>query len=98
MWEDILQLAYANGLWAVLFLGLFIYQLSDSAKREQKYYDIIENLSNSLKVVENINEKVDDIEHKISHFNFSSKEKPKKVFEATSEIIEQDLKKEQYEQ
>jgi hypothetical protein len=81
MWEDILQLAYANGLWAVLFLGLFIYQLSDSAKREQKYYDIIENLSDSLKVVESINEKVDDIEEKINQYGLINPENQKKLKE-----------------
>ena len=35
MWQDILELALTNGIWSALFVGLLIYQLKDSAKRER---------------------------------------------------------------
>lgn len=66
MWEDILNLAIQNGLWAVLFLGLLIYQLKDSRTREKKYQQTIENLNRHLDVVEEINENVQEIKGKIN--------------------------------
>ena len=43
MWEEITNLAIQNGLFAVLFLGLLIYLLKDSSKREK-------NINKLLKV------------------------------------------------
>ena len=37
MWQEILQLAVKNGLWAVLFSALLIFVLKDSKKREGEY-------------------------------------------------------------
>ena len=54
MWEEIVKLAMSNGLWAVLFLGLLVYQLKDSKLREQKYQDTITILGEKLQVVEEI--------------------------------------------
>ena len=54
MWEEIVKLAMSNGLWAVLFLGLLVYQLKDSKSREQKYQDTITILGEKLQVVEEI--------------------------------------------
>ncbi|MBQ3047950.1 MAG: bacteriocin, partial [Clostridia bacterium] len=39
MWKEILELALTNGIWSALFVGLLIFQLKDSAKREKKYQD-----------------------------------------------------------
>ena len=61
MWEQIINLAISNGLFAVLFLGLLIYQLKDSRTREQKYQSTIEKLGNSLEIVKLIKEDVEDI-------------------------------------
>lgn len=66
MWEDILNLAIQNGLWAVLFLGLLIYQLKDSRTREKKYQQTIENLNRHLDIVEEIDENVQEIKGKIN--------------------------------
>lgn len=66
MWEDILNLAIQNGLWAVLFLGLLIYQLKDSRTREKKYQQTIECLNKNLNVVEDINASVQEIKGKIN--------------------------------
>ena len=58
MWEEILNLALNNGLWAVLFLGLLIYQLRDSRNREQKYQETIYELNKTLNKVNVIDENV----------------------------------------
>ena len=58
MWEKIVNLAIQNGLFAVLFLGLLIFTLKDSAKREKKYQQTIENLNNNLQTALDVEEKV----------------------------------------
>lgn len=66
MWEQIVNLAISNGLFAVLFLGLLVYQLRDSRAREQKYQNTIEKLGNSLEIVKQVKEDVEDIKDKIN--------------------------------
>lgn len=66
MWEQIVNLAISNGLFAVLFLGLLVYQLKDSRTREQKYQMTIEKLGNSLEIVKQVKEDVEDIKDKIN--------------------------------
>lgn len=61
MWEQIVNLAISNGLFAVLFLGLLIYQLRDSRSREEKYQSTIEKLGDSLEIVKQVKEDVEDI-------------------------------------
>lgn len=58
MWEEILNLAISNGIWAVLFLLLLIYQLKDSREREVKYQKTISSLSGSLSEVNKVHELV----------------------------------------
>ena len=65
MWEEVFRLALANGLWAVLFVALLIYQLRDSSSREEKYQQTIYKLNNHLDVVEDIREEVKNIHLKI---------------------------------
>lgn len=66
MWQDIVDLAVKNGLWAVLFLCLLIYVLKDSKVRENKYQETIKDLSISLKVVNEIKEEVNEIKQTLS--------------------------------
>jgi hypothetical protein len=63
MWEEVFKLALSNGIWAVLFVGLLIFQLKDSAKREKKYQDTISKLNQHLDVVEDIKEELKEIRH-----------------------------------
>ncbi|MCK9574974.1 MAG: BhlA/UviB family holin-like peptide [Clostridia bacterium] len=58
MWEKALDLAINNGIWAVLFLCLLVYQLKDSKTREKKYQETIQQLNKSLCVVYDIKEDV----------------------------------------
>ncbi len=61
MWEEIFNLALSNGLWSAMFLGLLIFQLKDSAKREKKYQDTISKLNEHLNAVGEIKEEVKEI-------------------------------------
>lgn len=58
MWEQIFNLALNNGLWAVLFLALLVYQLKDSRAREKKYQQTITELNVTLLKVNEIDENV----------------------------------------
>lgn len=66
MWEEILNLAIGNGLWAVLFLMLLVFVLKDSRTREVKYQDTIENLGNALQVVHDVKQDVEEIKTTMS--------------------------------
>ncbi len=61
VFEEILNLAISNGLWAVLFLMLLVYVLKDSRRREIKYQETIASLNASLSIVENIKEDIQEI-------------------------------------
>ena len=76
MWEKIFNLALQNGLWAVLFLGLLIYVLNDSRKREKKYQDTISNLTQNLSIVQVIKQEVQEIKNIVN--KITSKKSVKK--------------------
>jgi NO-binding membrane sensor protein with MHYT domain len=61
MWEQIFNMALSNGIWATLFVGLLVFQLKDSGKREKKYQDTIKELSLHLGVVNDIKEEVQEM-------------------------------------
>ena len=65
MWEEIFKLAISNGIWAVMFLGLLVFQLRDSANREKKYQATINQLNEHLGVVNELKNDINDIDHKI---------------------------------
>ena len=67
MWQEIFKLAISNGLFAVLFMGLLIYQLKDSRAREHKYQDTIEKLGKSLEIVKAVKEDVEEIKDRLNH-------------------------------
>lgn len=54
MTEEIISTAVANGLWAVLFCVLLVYELRDSRKRESRYTLTISSLSDRLGAVNGI--------------------------------------------
>lgn len=61
MWEEIVNLAISNGLFAVLFLLLLVYVLRDSNAREKKYQNTIEKLSNAFSELTDLKDKVQEI-------------------------------------
>ena len=66
MWEEILNLALNNGLWAVLFLILLVYVLKDSKAREAKYQETIETLAESLEIIQEVREDVQEIKNTLT--------------------------------
>lgn len=56
---DYTDIIASNGVWAILFVFLFVYQLKDSRKREAKYQSVIDKLTSQLSVVFDIDEKVE---------------------------------------
>lgn len=65
MWEEVLKMAATNGLWAVLFCVLLVYQLKESKIRESKYQAAIKGLSENLGIVRKIREDVAQIKQSI---------------------------------
>lgn len=86
MWQDILDLAIKNGLWAVLFLGLLIFVLKDSKQREQKYQDTIKDLTDHLGIVHEIKKEVEEVKEVVYKKNKKTTLSPsKKVLEVKDE-------------
>lgn len=61
IWKEIISIVVSNGVFAVLFVWLFWYQLKDSAKREIKYQQTIEQLTKHLEVLEDVKQDIRDI-------------------------------------
>ena len=74
MWEQIWETALNSGLWAMLFVGLFITQMKDSKAREEKYQTLIDALAKKLEIVELIQEDIVEIKDFISIGSKKSKE------------------------
>lgn len=72
MEEILVSQASEYGIWALMFVVLFSYVIYDSRQREEKYrqslyknQEIILELSRNLKVVDNIQKSVCDINKKL---------------------------------
>ena len=61
MWNEVLSTVVSNGIFAVLFVWLFFYQMHDSSKREEKYQQTIETLTKSLSTLEDVKQELLDI-------------------------------------
>ena len=81
MWDKILNLALSNGIWAVLFLMLLVFQLKDSKTREAKYQKTIENLGDALQVVKEVKEDVEEIKNTLNDIPRRRKTKSEKNIE-----------------
>lgn len=66
MWEEILKAALSNGLWAVLFCVLLMYQLRDGRTREEKYRQTINVLLNRLEVLDGVSKCVTEISETVT--------------------------------
>lgn len=65
-WNELIKVVVSYGVFAVLFLFLFFYQLKDSAKREEAYRQTIESLTNHLQAIEEVREEVEELKSIIS--------------------------------
>lgn len=61
MWQEILNIVISNGIFAVLFVLLLSYLLKDSARREKKYNDFIENISKNLTQALDLKKQTEDV-------------------------------------
>lgn len=77
MWEELIKLAVSNGIWAVLFVGLLIYQIRDSSSREIKYQNTIASLTDKLTIVEEIRGDIVDIKDCLETYELKSKQSTK---------------------
>ena len=88
MWNEILELAIKNGLWAVLFLGLFIFVIKDSSNREKKYQQTIKDLTAHLGIVKEIKDDVDEIKNLVFQKNLAKKHpKSSKISKKTDKNV-----------
>ena len=51
LWKEIVSIVISNGVFAILFVWLFLYQLKDSSRREAQYIETIENLTENLNIL-----------------------------------------------
>ena len=58
-WSEFLKSVVSYGVFAMLFVFLFFYQLKDSEKREEGYRETIEALADSLQVMNDVKEQVE---------------------------------------
>ncbi|MDE5616242.1 MAG: hypothetical protein K2I78_00470 [Clostridia bacterium] len=68
MWDKVVELAMSDGLWALLFCVLLIFELKDSRAREKKYQNTISNLSQDLGYMNTMNESIDDIRENMREY------------------------------
>ena len=61
MWQDIMSVVISNGIFAILFVLLFFYQLKDSKQREMKYQKTIADLTKHIGIIEGIKEDVEEL-------------------------------------
>ena len=60
-WSELVKVVVSNGIFAMLFVFLFFYQLRDSQKREKNYQSTIENLTKHLEVIEEVKIQVSEL-------------------------------------
>ena len=61
MLDGFIEIAASYGIWTAMFLGLLVYLLTDSRKREIKYQQTVEKLADRLAVVEDIREELKEL-------------------------------------
>lgn len=60
-WSEFIKNVVSYGIFAMLFVFLFFYQLKDSAKREESYRETIETLAESLSVLSDLRDQVSEL-------------------------------------
>ncbi len=88
MWNQVIELAINNGIWAVLFVLLLIYQLKDSKSREKKYQDTIYSLNSSLTVVKDVKKDVVEIKGNVEQISVGVTNLSKKIKQVSNDVNE----------
>lgn len=59
---SIINKAANEGIWALLFVGLFVYVVKDSKQRENKYQEMVSKLHSIIdETLQSLGRKVDEI-------------------------------------
>lgn len=61
IWNEIISIIVSNGVFAILFVWLFCFQLKDSRRREEKYQNTIQSLTDGLKDLNDVKEDLSEI-------------------------------------
>lgn len=65
MSSEILKLIMAQGAWAVLFVYLLVYVLRENSRREDRYIEVIDRLTENFNIVTDIHKEVIEVKRKI---------------------------------
>lgn len=60
-WSELIKIIVSYGVFAMLFVFLFFYQLKDSSKREEAYRQTIEKLTTHLDSINEVKEEIDQL-------------------------------------
>ena len=82
LWQEIVSVIISNGIFAVLFVILFYYQLKDSKNREERYQKTIEDLTEHLGVIDEIKADVEYLKE-----NIRPKRRVKDEIQKSNEVI-----------
>ena len=61
LWQEIMSVVISNGIFAILFVLLFFYQIKDSKQREDKYQQTISELTKHIGTINEIKEDVEEL-------------------------------------
>lgn len=88
MWDKILELAIGDGLWALLFCVLLIYELKDSRARENKYQETINSLTKDLEYMRDIDEDIENMNNAVREYmeNLAKEEPPKQTGKSRKKV------------
>lgn len=65
MEKDVIQMAMTQGGYAILFVYLLFYVLKENSKRENKYQNIITDLTQKFNILDDVKSSVKKIEEKL---------------------------------
>lgn len=65
MSDKVFEVIAANGVWAVLFFFLLMYQLAENKRREEKYLKTIDSLSDKFELLQDVDLKLGAVQLKL---------------------------------
>ncbi len=83
IWNDVISIVVSNGVFAILFVWLFLYMLKDSKTREEKYQQTIETLTTHLQTLEDVREDLTEIKDMLKSRNVVQKQKTQAIKTST---------------
>ena len=70
--EEIVSLIVANGIFAVLFCGLLVYELRDSRTREGRYTQTIKTLGDRLATIDDVKSDTESIKSDVDEVKLTT--------------------------